>query len=48
MGFTLAAGIIGVAIIVLLAFLVRQLRRARRLQDSIDYSRIREWKDDDE
>ena len=48
MGAIIAGVIVGLAIILVIAFVIRQARRVRRLQSEIDYSRVRRWEDEDD
>lgn len=40
--------IIALALALLIAFIVRQERKARRIEKTLDYSKVREWHDDDD
>lgn len=40
--------ILALALILLIAFIVRQERKARRIEKTLDYSKVREWHDDDD
>ena len=48
MGALLAITIVAVAVVLVVAYIVRQARRVRRLQEQINYSRVRPWTDDEE
>lgn len=39
--------VLAVAAILLFAFIARLQRRSREIEKTIDYSKMREWKDDD-
>lgn len=41
------AVILGLAAILLIAWIVRLQRKSRALEKTIDYSKMKEWKDDD-
>jgi hypothetical protein len=47
-GLAIAGGVVTVAIVLIVAYIIRQLRRVKRLQADIDYSKVRHWKDEDE
>lgn len=48
MGAIIATMILALAVILVIAFVIRQARRVRRLQSEIDYSRVRRWEDEDD
>ena len=48
MGLVAAVGIVARAIVLVVAFIVRQMRRVREIEKSIDYSKVRKWDDEDE
>ena len=48
MGLAIATGVVILAIVLVVAYIVRQLRRVKRMQSEIDYSKVRRWKDDDD
>ena len=48
MGLAIATGVVILAIVLVVAYIVRQLRRVKRMQAEIDYSKVRRWKDDDD
>lgn len=48
MAVLLTGTILAIAVILVIAFVVRQARRARRLQAEIDYSRVRRWEDEED
>ncbi len=39
--------ILGLAAVLLIAWIVRLQRKSRALEKTIDYSKMKEWKDDD-
>lgn len=39
--------VLAIAVILLAAWIVRLQRRSREIEKNIDYSKMREWKDDD-
>lgn len=39
--------VLAIAAILLAAWIVRLQRRSREIEKNIDYSKMREWKDDD-
>lgn len=41
------AAILGLAAILLIAWIVRLQRKSRAIEKTIDYSKMKEWKDDD-
>lgn len=48
MALTLTFTILGLALILLIAFIVRQERNTRRIEKTLDYSKVREWDDEDD
>lgn len=48
MGLAIATGVVILAIVLVVAYIVRQLRRVKRMQAAIDYSKVRRWKDDED
>lgn len=48
MGGWLALVIVALAVLLVVAYIVRQSRRVRRLQSQIDYSKVQRWDDEDE
>lgn len=48
MAITLTLTILGVALVLLVAFIVRQERKTRRIEKTLDYSKVREWNDDED
>ncbi len=48
MAIVLTITVIAVALILLIAFIVRQELKTRRIEKTLDYSKVREWHDDDE
>lgn len=40
--------ILGLAAALLVAWIVRLQRRSREIEKTLDYSKMKEWKDDDE
>ncbi|MDZ7786972.1 MAG: hypothetical protein U5K73_02195 [Halofilum sp. (in: g-proteobacteria)] len=40
--------ILGLAAALLIAWIVRLQRRSREIEKTLDYSKMKEWKDDDE
>lgn len=48
MALTLTLTILALALILLIVFIVRQERKARRIEKTLDYSKVREWHDEDD
>ena len=48
MPIALTLTILALALVLLIAFIVRQERKARRIEKTLDYSKVREWHDEDE
>lgn len=48
MALTLTITVLAVALILLIVFIVRQERKTRRIEKTLDYSKVREWHDEDE
>lgn len=48
MAITLTLTILAIALILLIVFIVRQERKARRIEKTLDYSKVREWRDEDD
>lgn len=48
MALTATFTILALALLLLIAFIVRQERKARRIEKTLDYSKVREWRDDDD
>lgn len=46
-GLLAVIAVLGLAAALLAAYLVRLFRRSRELEKRIDYSKMKEWKDDD-
>jgi uncharacterized protein YoxC len=48
MNLFLSIAIIAVVLVLLVAFIVRQERKTRRIEKTLDYSKVREWNDEDD
>lgn len=48
MALALTLTILIVALALLVAFIVRQERKTRRVEKTLDYSKVREWDDDED
>lgn len=48
MGGWLALVIVALAVVLVVAYVVRQSRRVRRLQEQIDYNRVQRWDDEED
>lgn len=48
MGLIIAIGIVTLAVVLVVAFVVRQARRVREIEKTIDYSKVRRWDDEDD
>lgn len=48
MGGWLALVIVALAVVLVVAYVVRQSRRVRRLQAQIDYSKVQRWDDEED
>lgn len=48
MALALTLTILGLALVLLIAFIVRQERKTRRVERNLDYSKVREWDDDED
>lgn len=46
-GLVATIAVLALAVILLAAYLTRLFRRSRELEKRIDYSKMKEWKDDD-